>query len=246
MTPQEYEVMYRVEDRHWWYAGLRAMLRRHMDADVQGAAARVLDIGCGCGANLQLLNERGATAFGMDVATDALRFCRERGQARLARGSADRLPFADASFDAAVSMDVLCHRSIPDHRGALTEIRRVLRPGGALLLNLPAYPWLHSTHDDAVETSWRTNRDELRGLLLDSGFAPVRLTHWNALLFPVVVAVRLWKRRHPPARLVSDLHGAPPAWLNAVLRGIVQIDALIASVVGLPFGSSVFAVARAV
>lgn len=242
MERNEYAIMFRVEDRHWWYAGLRAVVAQVWDRFAPGPPLRMLDAGCGTGANLRHFRGR-ATCYGIDFSLDAVRYCRERGEPRTAAASAVHLPFADGAFDVVVSCDVLCHRSIRDKSQPLREMRRVLKPGGLLILNLPAYQWLLSSHDTHVQTDCRFTASTARALLAASGLDTVYSTYWNSLLFPAVAAVRLWRKARPlPA---SDLDGASGERANAVLGAALAIERALLRAAPLPFGVSLLIVARA-
>ncbi|MBY0396020.1 MAG: class I SAM-dependent methyltransferase [Thermoleophilia bacterium] len=236
--------MYRIEDDHWWYVGLRDLLvgplREAAGGDGPGPA--ILDAGCGTGRTLADLADR--RAFGLEFAAEAFRFLRSRGVDRVARGSVCRLPFADGAFDAVVSADVLCCVGAPGDLEALREFRRVLRPGGVLLLNLPAYPWLMGRHDAAVHTKRRYTRPVLRALLESAGLTVRACSYRNTLLFPVAAAVRLAQRLAPagrggPAR--SDL-SRPSGPVNRLLTlPLLLENRLVRAGAVLPFGLSVYA-----
>lgn len=241
MKPEEYEIMYRAEDAHWWYRGLRAVLQEQVRRFTPPGPLRLLDVGCGTGANLHAAPESVA-AFGIDYALEAVRFCRKRDLLRTLAASAVHLPFADASFDAVVTCDVLCHRSIPDKRAPLREIHRVLAPGGMLFLNLPAYQWLHSSHDVHVFTDRRFSRKEVEILLRETSLEPLRITYWNTILFAPAACVRLWRKVTPPRH--SDLAGEPNALTSAACSRLLAYERAVMRIADLPFGLSVFAVAR--
>ncbi len=241
MKTDEYEIMFRVEDHHWWYVGLRGVLdlywRRYLHTD----HPTVLDVGCGTGATLDALPDV-AVATGIDAAPEAIRLCRMRELARSATASAESLPFSDCLFDAAVSFDVLCHRSIADKNIPLREIHRVLKSGGLLFLNLPAYQWLHSSHDTHVYTDRRFTRDETCRILDATGFEVMQATYWNTVLFPPILAVRLWRKAFPlPA---SDLDEVRPSPLSSIYRVCLALERAILPYTSLPYGLSIFAVAR--
>jgi len=242
MNRDEYAIMFRVEDRHWWYAGLRGMLDMVWNQYVP-AGSSVLDVGCGTGANLSAFHGR-FSLVGIDIAAEAVRLCRKRGEARTAVASATALPFADEAFDGVFSCDVLCHTSIADKSVALRELCRVVRQGGAVILNLPAYQWLYSSHDLHVQTDHRFTAGEVHALLIGCGLEPLRITYWNTLLFPVAAATRLWRKLKP--RSASDLNGAALTGMNDVLIGILKLERAIFGTLPLPVGLSVLAVARKV
>ncbi len=241
MECREYAIMYEAEERHFWYRALHRLLASMMRRFGPEGGGRVLDIGCGTGAGLVLL-ARDYRASGLDLAEVALGFCRKRRLARLARGSAMGLPFAQASFDGAVMMDVLYHQDVPDRRVPLREAARVLRPGGMLYLNLPAYQWLYSSHDVAVHTGHRFTRREAVGLLEQSGFEVVKATYWNTLLFPAIAAARLLRRGRDMAD--SDLSTQPSPLLHGLLGLACAAERAWLSWGSLPFGVSVFVAAR--
>ncbi|NIA13899.1 MAG: methyltransferase domain-containing protein [Nitrospiraceae bacterium] len=241
MNTEEYATMYAVEDRLWWYVGLRGMIRQFWNRHVESPNPRVLDAGCGTGAVLQWLEGR-AQPIGIDYAQEAVRFCRRRGQERTAAASVTALPFQDEAFDVAVSFDVLAHRSIEDRRGPLHEIRRVLKPGAPLLINLPAYQWLYSSHDVAVHTAHRFTKSETRALLRECGFEPIRGTYWNTLLLPPIILTRLWRRIVPHAGSDLDADWEGPS--NELFKGVLRIERAWTHFMPLPFGLSVFVAAR--
>ncbi len=230
--------MYRVEDFHWWYRALRALVRWTWRTHTQTVSGAILDIGCGTGANLAMINEE-AEATGIDYSEAALKRCRERGLTRLAQADAGSLPFASDAFDGVLMMDVLYHRDVSDVGGALSEAKRILRPGGVLLANVPAYQWLYSTHDKAIHTGHRFTRPELVSLLRSAGLEPIRATYWNSVLFPAIALLRLWRRREG-----SDLAGYKENLRTRLLGGILALERAALRAGNLPFGLSIFAVAR--
>jgi SAM-dependent methyltransferase len=243
VNPEEYGIMYRVEDTHWWYLGMaritRAVLNRWYSP---GAGLRILDAGCGTGAVMQLLADYGAVT-GFDFAAAALHFCRIRGARRLARASIMQLPFLDGQFDLVTSFDVLCERAVPDDVAALREIRRVLAPGGRVVLRLPAYDWLRGQHDRAVHIRHRYTARELAARLADAGLAVDHLSYANTALFPGAAAKRWLERVIPPRDGTSDLTlGVGP--FNGLLRGILGAEASWVARTGLPYGLTVVAVGR--
>lgn len=241
MNPAEYEVMFRVEDGHWWYRGLRGMLRMAWDEFAPAGGADLLDVGCGTGANLAEFHGR-ATSTGLDHSLLALKRAEVRGLSRLINGDAVSLPFRDASFDVIFHLDVLCHRDVRDRAGALAEVRRVLRPGGHVFINVPAYDWLRSSHDEAVHTALRFTRRRLKELLERANLTPMWMTYWNSLLFPIAVGVRLWRTRDVSRG--SDLQETPGALQGMACSAALRVERAVLRITPLPFGLSVFAVAR--
>ena len=241
MNLDEYAVMRTAEEGPWWYRGLREVIRLHWERHVRVAHPRLLDVGCGTGANLAALARR-SEPFGIDVAEPAIRACRERGLGATVLASAAALPFRAASFDVVLSCDVLGHRSLPDRRVPLAEMARVLKPGGLVLLNLPAFQWLLSSHDAAYGQDRRFTRAEAGPLLAAVGLELVSATYWNSLLFPAAVATRLWRRRSQPAG--SDLAVGSGAGAGSALMAVLRLERALLRRLDLPFGLSVFVVGR--
>ncbi len=140
----EYDRLTAVEDRMWWFRGLHANLIAAWERSRPPASVRILDAGCGTGGFLARFAAQapGVTAFGAEIDVAACRRARAKSGGAVVAGSVDALPFADQSLDAIFSADVLCHRRV-DECAALGEFHRCLRPGGIVVLNLPAYRWLY-------------------------------------------------------------------------------------------------------
>lgn len=243
MEAEEYAVMYRVEDSLWWYQGMQAITRAVLERTYRrGGRLAILDAGCGTGAAMAYLADYGQVT-GFDFSQHALAFCRQRQLRDLARASIAALPYAGASFDVITSFDVLCVRSVPDDDLALRECARVLRPGGRLILRLPACNWLRGQHDEAVSIRHRYTRSEVRHKLLEAGLQPEWLSYANMILFPLAVVKRALEKLVPPRNSGSDLtieYGAA----NGLFRALLSAEAPWVARLGLPLGLSVVAVGR--
>ena len=242
MQPAEYLKLAEVEDRMWYFHALHARIEDQLLAGV-GARGEILDAGCGTGGLIRRLEAKhpGWRWTGLDLDPLAARLARERvgGEVSLVEGSVTALPFPEASFDAVVSADVLYH--LDDDGAAVAEACRVLRPGGIFVVNVPAYPWLWSYHDEAVGGRRRYGRRGLIALLMSAGFSPVRATHANLGVFPLVVV----RRKLFPAPVGGSDVELQPAPVEAALRLLAGLEnRWIRDGGGLPFGSSVFAVAQ--
>lgn len=218
----------------WWY---RALHVRLCDS-LLGIDGRVLDAGCGTGGFLATLGKSrpGLTRFGLEWDHVAADRAQAKSGAPIARGSVNALPFANDSFNAAVSADVLCHAMV-DPVEALLELKRVLRPGGRLVLNMPAYQWLLSTHDRRVHNVRRATARAVASMLRQAGFQQVRTGYWNGLLLPLMVAQRKLLAR---GDAVSDVAPFSP-WLDTMLHGMTELERRLPF--PLPFGGSVLATA---
>lgn len=204
-----------LEDRHWWYAARRALVRRLVAPLPPG---RALDVGCGGGGNTAVLRDLGWRVVGLEHSPVAAALAARRGLA-VARADARRLPVRDASVDLVMSTDVWEH--VDDDAAVAAEAARVLRPGGRALVAVPCSMKLWSGHDVALGHVRRYERDQLAGLLDGAGLRLVDLTSWNVLLRPVARARR--RRRVTSASEMEPVHPA----LNAALRAVVGAERVL-------------------
>ncbi|HVS20792.1 MAG TPA: class I SAM-dependent methyltransferase, partial [Pyrinomonadaceae bacterium] len=186
MQPHTYAIMRKVEDAHWWYVGRRRIIssfvKRVCDElrSERHGPPRILDIGCGTGGNLEMLLEFG-DAEGVDVSVEALEFCRARGLSAVKQGAAESLPYEDESFDLVTGLDVVEH--LDDDVAGLREMRRVLRPGGRVLLFVPAFMFLWGVQDDVSNHRTRYNLPELRKKVEQAGLRVERASYANITFF---------------------------------------------------------------
>lgn len=245
--------MARVEERHWWYRGLRDAVARSLgNADLAlPESPRVLDAGCGTGANLRMLSEllRPSYLAGFDASEEALRWARKKASdADLYLGDVCEPEVRRDSLDLIVSLDVIYIPGAERSLAGLKKLAATLRPGGLFVLNLPAYEWLRSEHDLVIHTSQRFTTREVGALLEQTGLTVRRLSYRVFLLFPVVVAARLpgmlrMRRGRPLER--SDLERESGGAGDSLLYGTLALEnSWIARGGRLPWGSSVFAIGR--
>ena len=235
MEQAEYALMDAVEARMWWY---RALHTRLLDA-LAPVRGRVLDAGCGTGGFLDVLRTRrpDLERIGLEWSEQGATRAAAKARAPVARGSVNAMPFATAAFDAVVLADVLCHGAV-DPDAALAEVRRVLRPGGRLVVNMPAYAWLMSAHDARVHNTRRMTAGQTGAMLRSAGLAPLRIRYWNGLLLPLMILQRKLASRGESA---SDVAPFPP-WLDAMLYGVTTLERSLG--LPLPAGGSVLAIAE--
>jgi 2-polyprenyl-3-methyl-5-hydroxy-6-metoxy-1,4-benzoquinol methylase len=247
MNEREYALMYRAEETHWWYVGLHELILHFVAAEAkQRGRLTIFDAGCGTGRLCQLMQAHGAVA-GCDLSASALDLARQRGLSDISCQDLNRLELPPATYDVITSIDVLYHRWVTDDVAVLRRLHGALKPGGILILNLVAWPFLYSDHDVAVHTRERYTRPVLRQRLVASGFAIERLTYRVSLLFPPIALYRLLSRRPDPdapaATVASDVE-PPPAGLNRLLLQLMRLENALLAHWSLPVGTSLFAVAR--
>jgi len=239
----EYELQtHRAEDRHWWYQGRRRVLARAIERLDLPENARILDAGCGSGRNIVDLARHGVVT-GVELSGTSVELARARATGEVVEGSVMDMPFDDASFDLTVSLDVIEH--LEDDVGALRELRRVTKPGGALLVTVPAYQWLWSGHDEVNHHHRRYNRRTLLAPAETAGWHLESSTHFNSLLLPIAIVLRALERFKPSTTKSSLDLWIPPAPLNWALRQPLHLEAAAIGRGGsIPAGLSLLAVFR--
>lgn len=241
MDPRYEQSALETDERLWWYRGRRRIVMEVVRALPLPRPARILDAGCGSGRTMEDLAELGEVV-GLEPSQASLEVARARGVGEVAEGSLTQAPFPDASFDLATTLDVIEH--IDEDRRALAELRRVVRPGGFLVVTVPAYPSLWGPHDVANQHRRRYTRRGLLDSAREAGWKPVRTTHFNSILLPPAAAVRLARKLLPQdgAEAQSELY-LTPEWLDDLLEKPMQAEArLIATGRRIPAGLSLLAV----
>jgi SAM-dependent methyltransferase len=243
VNPGEYDKMYELEDHYWWFVGRRQLALGLLRESIRGGKSQydVLDLGCGTGVVARELSTF-AHPLCLDFSEIALDYCARRGLQRLVRGDGARMPLSDESFDGIVGLDIYEH--IEDDLEAFRESYRVLRPGGVVVLSVPAFGFLWGPHDVALHHFRRYRRREMRCKLEAAGFVVERCTYSVFFLFPLVVLTRIFeKMRTGPAKASLP---AVPSWLNKLLIRLLDFEGRLIydRKLSLPWGSSVVAVAR--
>jgi len=236
LKEREYQKMYETESSFWWFVG-KGLLLAELARAWLPEEGTFLDTGCGTGANLDRLSGRGKWT-GADVSPHAASFCARRGHPYLVMSEACRLPFEDGSFDGAVALDLFEH--LREDGKAVAELLRCLRPGGRLLVTVPACPFLWSSHDVAMGHVRRYSRPALISLLSDAGFIILKITNFLGLLFPPMLAGRvLQKLGGDPTDTISYEW---PDFLNRFLTSVIRLELLWLRRFGMPWGTTLVAV----
>ena len=242
MMQHTYPILYELEETHWWHIGRRRIIASFVQeicAQVTDRTPRILDVGCGTGGNLKLLSQFG-NAEGVDISADALAFCRARGL-EVKAGAAEDLPYEDATFDVVTALDVVEH--LDDDVAGLREMRRVLRPGGRVLIFVPTFMWLWGVQDDISHHRRRYRLPELRRALTEAGFQVERTTYANITFLPPTFVGRILMRLtgYKPE---SEAHINISA-LNPLFARILGAEATFLRFMNFPIGVSGLCVARA-
>jgi SAM-dependent methyltransferase len=240
---RDYELQtHQAEDRHWWYRGRRSVLERVIGDLRLPARARILDAGCGSGRNMVEFARHG-TVTGIELSDTSVALARERGAGEVVEGSVLDMPFDADAFDLAASLDVIEH--LQDDLQALRELRRVVAPGGSLLLTVPAYQWLWSGHDEINHHHRRYTRRSLQRIGEQAGWHQVRTTYFNSLLLPAAILLRVLDRFSRKTTESSLDLWVPPPPVNWLLeRPLALESAMIGRGGRIPAGLSLLAVFR--
>jgi len=244
MQQHTYAIMDEVEGSHWWFVGRRAILEGFLQNIVGRLAARraktlqILDVGCGTGANLEMLSQFGQ-AQGVDVSDDALEFCRQKGLAAQ-KGLAETLPYEDGAFDLTTALDVVEH--LDDDIAGLKEMFRVTKSGGYSLIFVPAFMWLWGVQDDISNHRIRYTRKQIVERLQKAGYTVERATYANWTFFTPILA----------GRTIMKLTGIKPesennitiSGLNGVFGRLFGAESLWLRRFNFPIGVSIVIVAR--
>jgi SAM-dependent methyltransferase len=250
MQQHTYAIMRRVEESHWWFVGRRRIISSFLERvcrdlkaargeQGRGSALNILDVGCGTGANLEMLSQFGE-AEGVDVSGEALSFCQERGLTNVKQGAAEALPYEADSFDLVTGLDVVEH--LDDDLAGLKEMRRVLRRGGRAVLFVPAFMFLWGVQDDVSNHRRRYTLKELKRVIREAGFEVERATYVNLSFFAPILLGRLFMRA---TRLRPESeNNLTIGFLNGVLGKLLGAESVPLRYLNFPFGVSIICVAR--
>ncbi len=248
MEETMYSEFYEMEEKHWWFVGRRniilSLLDQHVDRSPNNR--RILDVGCGTGANLRYFSRYGKVT-GIDLSKSALQFCNLRGKYDLIQASGEEIPFRDNSFDVITMLDVLEH--IEEDAKTLKELYRVLKPRGTLLITVPAYNFLWSGHDFASHHKRRYYRGEFKRKIISAGFEVKRLTHISSILFPIIffrrmgkkIVDRLFKVERPPE---SEVKMGSELFNKSMIKIFTSERSFLTRNINFPFGSSLLGIAQ--
>ena len=236
----------RAEERHFWFRGFRWFVGPLIQRALQDQShARILDCGCGTGANLTLF-ERCGTSYGFDRSEVGLYIGRQLNRRRLVRASVTAVPFASEAFDLVTSFDVLYSLETADERAAVAEMFRLARPGGHVLINVAAMDVLRGDHSVLSHEVRRYNRETLGRLVTNAGFVIERLTYTNATLFLPLAVIRTLHRRRglaPEAEAQREI-SIPSSPVNTAMSAVLFLESVWLRGFDSPFGSSLLCLAR--
>jgi SAM-dependent methyltransferase len=242
MREDAYAIMYEVEESHWWFAGRRRIIESFVAEicrKLENKRPHILDVGCGTGANLEMLARFGEVE-GVDLSADAIEFCHARGLTNVRLGEAERLPYDDAEFDLVTAFDVVEH--LDDDVAGLREMYRVLKPGGRALLFVPAFMFLWGVQDEVGHHRRRYTIKRLRRVVGEAGLEIERTTYANITFFAPILAGRALIRAtglRPASENNINVHT-----LNGLMGSLLGAERFLLRHLNFPFGVSALCVAR--
>ncbi len=238
MDPKAFDRMREIEDHHWWFVARRAILHSILQQLPTGTDTKILEVGAGTGGNLAMLSEYGSvSAVEPDAAARLI--AQQRSIADVEVGVLPNgLPFQDGFFDLVAALDVLEH--VQEDEASLKAIGHKLKPGGRLLLTVPAYGWLWSEHDELHHHFRRYTKLEFSEILISAGFKIQKISYFNTFLFPSIFFMRCMKKI---LKITTRDDIMPSGWLNNILKIIFASERWILRRVNFPFGNSIVAIA---
>lgn len=238
MEIREYEMMYQVEDTHFWYEGMRKITKILLDQYLpKNRKLKILDAGCGTGRNIIFLKNYGLVS-GFDISPHAIKYCKKRGLKNIKKGSVDKIPFNNDTFDLITCFDVLYHKQVKNYKNVISNFLRILKPDGILFIRVPAFQFLLSSHDKAVHTKHRFNKNELKKILISQQLEILKISYINFFLFPFIMVSRIInKSKSSDVKKINFL-------LNYLLQFPLWIESLLIRFANFPCGVSLIAICR--
>ena len=237
MEKRLYEILYETEKHHWWYAVRRKIIRNLINSYYSKRPIKLLDIGCGTGELLRELSPLGEV-FGIDNSPQAIAFCKERGLKNVSLAEGTSIPFPDNAFDIVLCLDVLEH--IENDDAALKEIRRVVKPGGIIIIFVPTFRFLWGKSDELGHHLRRYRLKGLREKINKNGLDVIRSSYFNFFLFIPILAVRRLVRLFKIP--IQNENETGKGLVNSILLGIFSLEAFLLRRINFPFGVSGLAV----
>jgi len=242
MKKSVYKEVYTNELNHGWYVATRKLMISSLKNNIK-KNAKILDAGCGTGGTIKYLANAGfKNVQGIDNSPEALKFCRKRRLQNVQLGSVNNLPFKDQSFDAVICLDVLYHKEVIPTK-ALAEFKRVLKSGSILYLQEPAYNWLKSSHDVAIEAERRFTRKEVKELITSADFKIIKCSYFNSILLIPIILKRLYGKLFKDYHLSSDVKPLPQIF-NKFFLAILTTEKKVIDSFDFPFGLSIICLSK--
>ncbi|MFC1663751.1 class I SAM-dependent methyltransferase [Patescibacteria group bacterium] len=241
MNNKEYEKLYKFEHFYWWHIGRRDIANSFLERFLKNKENQILEIGCGTGGNLEVLNKWGQV-IGLDISKEALNFCKKRGFTNLILGKAEKISLSDNSCDLVLALDVLEHTK--DDKRVIKESWRVLKGGGFFLAIVPAYKFLWSEHDEALGHKRRYSILEFKKKLREADFKIIKISHLVTFVFPLVLGYRILRKTLFPKSKKNTAYVFLPGFINDFFIFLLKLESFLLKYFNLPFGTSIICLAQ--
>ena len=243
MEISEYKNIFENEDTHFLYKSRHSLVLSLFQKylTLKPSKLRILDAGCGTGGLLEKLGRFGRT-WGIDISQEAIKFSEKR-KLKVKKSSVTNIPFNRDYFDVVISVDVIYHTKVKNDQKAINEFYRVLKPGGTLIIRVPAIKWLTLVHDKHVHTRNRYDKKELEKKLVSSGFIIQKISFVDSLLLPAAFLKNIFEMLNHPKRINSGVTPLPN-FVNTVLTKLLLLEVNLINIINLPIGIGLVAVCR--
>lgn len=241
MKKDQYTIMANLENTYWWYVILHKLVEFYVKKECKKTKSdlHILDAGCGTGRVIELMSQYGQVE-GIDYSEEAIKFCRSRQLKNINQEDLNLWQPKENMYDIIISLDVLYHKAIKDDQAIIKKFHLGLKKNGLLILNLPAFDCLKRKHDEAVSGQRRYQKNKIEQMLKENGFKIEKISYRLPILFLVLIIKKYFKLDKASGDL-KDI----PTWLNHILIGIHYLENIaIKKNINMPFGSSLFVVAR--
>lgn len=243
MIKKLFDLLYKTEENYWWFIGQRYMVERYLKKYYNSKSnLKLLDIGCGTGATLNLLNKYGKP-YGIDISENAIKYCKIRGFTNVKKSNVLDIKFGNNTFDVATCLGVFYHKSVKDDIKGLKEINRILKHGGRLIFFDCAMMSLFGKHTIAFHGIRRYSKLELELKLRKAGFEVEKISYINTILFPAVFVKRKLEK-FGNAIPKSEVHEKINPLINSLLKTIFKFEIKGMDYVSYPFGVNIIAIAK--
>lgn len=244
MDQNSYELTYNYEIRYWWFTArtdiFKRIFQKYKRIGWISEKPNILNLGCGTGIQTETFSRFG-NVVSLDFAEEALGFCRKRNLKDMVRADAEKLPFLDDSFDVILCFDILEH--LQSDVDAISEMKRVLKPGGVAFISIPAFRFLWSSFDDVNWHKRRYRRKEISLKVTGSGMNIVKAGYFNFFLFPLALIRRFYEKLFKRNKKTYYLPKTGKI-SNWVFKKIFTFEQFFLPHPSFPFGVSIICIAR--
>lgn len=234
-----YADLYELEEKHWWHVSKRETCFYLISKFLKSENPKILDVGCGAGKNMETFGRIGKI-WGIDIEKESMNYCLMRGLRKIKLASSEKTGYPDNFFNLVSLLDVLEHT---EEKKTLTEMRRILKKNGLILITVPAYNWLWSRWDEILHHKRRYNKKQLTGVLEENRFKILEISYMHPYLILPVYIIRFIRSKFSGRKYKSDFQIINPL-LNFFLLAIARLQLKLMHLISIPFGTSIICIAK--